>query len=225
MSIKYGNRAVTRINKPETYQKIEYLESSGTQYINTGLHLSGENVEIEGNFYLINYSSSYAAWFRQYSAEGKESFRIIRANTNNNSLYYVCGANASNSSAFAIQGLDNLYNFKLLFNSLTINGQTLSYSPSIGVGDSSKLYVFYSGTSGRFYSFKVKDGQIQILNLIPCRRISDSTLGMYDTVSGTFMKNSGTGVFIAGPDIVGETFVGNRKVIKVFAEDEMVYNS
>ena len=45
-----------------------------------------------------------------------------------------------------------------------------------------------------------ENGEYKI-NLIPARRNSDSVLGMYDTVSGEFFTNKGSGTFTAGPDI------------------------
>jgi len=38
-----------------------------------------------------------------------------------------------------------------------------------------------------------------VRNFIPARRDSDNVVGMYDTISGRFFTNSGTGNFIAGP--------------------------
>ena len=45
-----------------------------------------------------------------------------------------------------------------------------------------------------------ENGEYKI-NLIPARRNSDSVLGMYDTVSGEFFTNAGSGTFTAGPEI------------------------
>lgn len=37
-----------------------------------------------------------------------------------------------------------------------------------------------------------------VLNLLPATRMSDSVVGMYDTISNSFFTNSGTGDFIIG---------------------------
>ena len=52
------------------------------------------------------------------------------------------------------------------------------------------------------YSFKVWQNNVLVQYLIPAMRNSDSVVGMYDAVSGTFYENAGTGSFIAG-DIIG----------------------
>ena len=54
---------------------------------------------------------------------------------------------------------------------------------------------------GRMYYFRIWNNESLIKNLLPAQRISDGVIGMYDTVSNTFFTNSGTGNFIAGPEL------------------------
>ena len=69
-------------------------------------------------------------------------------------------------------------------------------------------YGFGEGPNGlfdtRIYSLIIQAENVAIFCFIPCRRKSDNKPGMYDTVSGEFFTNQGTGEFICGPD-VGET--------------------
>lgn len=65
-----------------------------------------------------------------------------------------------------------------------------------------------------------KKAGVMIADYIPAKRNSDNVLGMYDTVSGTFFTNQGTGEFIAGPDAVPTPdapmdIVCNNGVLKV----------
>lgn len=53
----------------------------------------------------------------------------------------------------------------------------------------------------RLYSCQIYDGDTLARSLIPVRRQQDSAVGLYDTVTGTFFGNVGTGVFVAGPDV------------------------
>jgi hypothetical protein len=54
-------------------------------------------------------------------------------------------------------------------------------------------------------SFQIKnESGILIRDFIPAKRNSDNVLGMYDTVSGQFFTNAGTGEFVAGPEVDGE---------------------
>ena len=49
--------------------------------------------------------------------------------------------------------------------------------------------------SVRFYSFKVRRGGKLVCHIVPVRRASDGTLGVYDRVAGTFYANAGSGAF------------------------------
>jgi hypothetical protein len=51
---------------------------------------------------------------------------------------------------------------------------------------------------GRIYSFSLEKNDTKVLDLVPCYRNSDNKPGMYDTVSNTFLVNSGGGEFTWG---------------------------
>lgn len=54
------------------------------------------------------------------------------------------------------------------------------------------------GLKGRIYYLRIyEDGELKV-NFIPCKRISDSMVGFYDTVSQAFRSN---GNYTAGPNI------------------------
>lgn len=61
----------------------------------------------------------------------------------------------------------------------------------------------------RIGSFKIYEGTVDntasstlVHNYIPCYRISDSVIGLYDVVTNVFYVNAGTGTFSKGPDMV-----------------------
>ncbi|MBR6752361.1 MAG: hypothetical protein IKL95_03790, partial [Alphaproteobacteria bacterium] len=72
-------------------------------------------------------------------------------------------------------------------------------------GDRS-LFLFArnaNGTTNTFAKVKLKETIITkngsvARNFIPAKN-SSGVVGMYDTVSGTFFENAGTGEFVAGP--------------------------
>lgn len=77
----------------------------------------------------------------------------------------------------------------------------------------------YSG-SADFYRYSLYADNIMVRDLIPARRNSDSVLGMYDTVTGSFLTNQGEGTFTAGADVVPTPdnpidIVCNNGVVKV----------
>lgn len=57
------------------------------------------------------------------------------------------------------------------------------------------------GWNGKIYSVRFSKNGAAVRDLVPCRRKSDSVLGFYDRVTGTFYTNAGTGDFVAGNNI------------------------
>ena len=101
------------------------------------------------------------------------------------------------------------YTDKYLQNKIYINGElvaTSATSPTTPWTASQYLRLFARGSvqdpfpsAIRVMYAKAWENNDTKFNLIPARRNSDNALGMYDTVSGTFFTNAGTGEFTAGP--------------------------
>ena len=68
--------------------EVEYLESTGTQWIDTGVNVSDDNFVLSCDF--MSTSSSQTAWsryFGSYTSEAAASTRIIAYNTSGVRLY------------------------------------------------------------------------------------------------------------------------------------------
>lgn len=100
-------------------------------------------------------------------------------------------------------------NYKIL-----VDGRsgTTNYAANYWSPNTNKLLIncCYHQVDGQYAVPSVKYKQVIIkqnstgtimLNLIPCYKISDGTIGMYDSVAGVFYANTGAGAFIKGPDI------------------------
>ena len=185
--------------------EIEYLASTGTQWIDTGYVPNGTDIVIKGKFYLSNYSANYGRWFASYTDENSNAYRIIRNNNKNNSIFWTCGVKAGYSPNITIAGLNNLYTFEMSYGKLILNGTT--YTTTLkqqGNNNVSTMRLFAPGssgttTSGRFYFFELLKNGVKILDLIPVRK--DGIGYMYDKVSGQLLGNAGTGSFTIGPDV------------------------
>lgn len=107
-----------------------------------------------------------------------------------------------------------------LSEAITVNGTTYSSTGTLqAVGETSTGYMCLFNdyrTTNTFapYSFKIgrvvaeEDG-VKVLDLMPAIRNSDSVVGFYDAVSGTFLTNQGTGTLVAG------TVIGDGEVLKL----------
>jgi len=207
---KYGYHPKEWILPP--YITLEYIESTGTQYIDTGFKPN------QNTRFLIEYSlattqeetKGIAAARTRYSVAqfgilmSQNSFRSDYGNGTAEIKYGASFSNYVNSKVKA----DFNKNITTWYNSQNDIIQQLSHSVQT-FQTSVSLYIFALNDAGtatvqpnsKVYSFQLYDNDVLIRNFIPARRPADNAIGMYDTVTKTFFENAGTGTFIAGPAI------------------------
>lgn len=176
---------------PPWYKRVEYIKSTGTQYIivnddfkkNIQYTLVCQCDDIRETTVIIGQSARGGHWFGT-SSDG----------------FYASGNNIFRNVALT-KKITALIEYE--DNGIYVEVDSRS-GVSLYVGDPRELTIFGAqGGTMWFYSyvkiFSLKaDG---VVNLIPCYRISDGTIGMYDTVTRRFLTNSGTGTFIKGPEV------------------------
>lgn len=208
-------------NLPTGYTQVEFLQSSGTQYIDTGIvpktTLSAKikynvlQLTSQNNIAIFGSISSQVGMFAGVASEQPQ--------------YYInSGAASLPDIPFAI---NTIREEEYINNAMIRSGVTYTTNPINENNISMILFGRNTGTEAtrigglRIYYFTLYDNGILIQNLIPARRNSDSVLGMYDTVTDTFLTNAGTGTFTAGADVTTPTptnpidIVCNNGVIKV----------
>ena len=185
---------------PEEYQQVEYLESTGTQYINAGLATTAtQKFKVKWSDWTN--SESMAALFGSTSQWGNTFLRF-------NGVSFLTTTSPSyraSSVTGTCWGEIELYSNGTAPVG-TINGSVsmTSYSNTDGVGNN--LTIFRGGANNKYAVAKlmylqVYDGSTLQRYFFPCYRKSDMKPGMYDTVNGVFYTNSGSGEFILGPTI------------------------
>ena len=191
---------------PTGYTRLEYIESTGTQHIDTGISPSqntGMSIKyaftqflpatyLFGSFtphFYLGINSLGTGMVMSYGAgSGNVVLLVPVANISTNTIY-TANMNMYNSHMVEFVGLagPNQLAEKSFYNKST----------HIWLFSVSGTYRAY----GRIYSVQITDGANLVRDFIPARRNSDNVLGMYDMVSDTFFTNAGTGTFIAGPDV------------------------
>jgi hypothetical protein len=193
---------------PNEYQEVEYLELTGTQYINTGYTApENSNVEVE-----IKTSTQIDGNGRRFlfGTRGGASF-ILWFGDYQNKLYYDFHYGTGSGSGSWINDYVNgtIMDIKMNSTGLYINGNTMD-SSGAGTSFAGCTYPMYLGAiytgsimgyyGGRIYSCTIKNGSTPIRNFIPCYRKSDNIPGFYDMVNNQFYTNAGTGTFLVGKD-------------------------
>lgn len=193
---------VTRI--PSEYQEVEWIESTGTQWIDSGKFWEKDDcIQISFMFpySMTNFDKSLFGCY----ANGSQLCEL-----NINSKYFRF--DVMTYSSFQIDAY-KIYSISKDGNKWFVDGEdqnTNTYNATITTHTNILFGRWYDNSAtklikARVYSYKQTRNNVLILNFIPCYRKSDSTPGMYDTISKTFFTNAGTGTFLVGRDVTYST--------------------
>ena len=193
---------------PTEYQEVEYIESSGTQYIDTGVvATSGFEIDIKINIDTVTGVMAPILYAHEPSEPYKRNFI---AYTSSKKMEIDAGDKITQTSV-TLTGDDVIKASNVENNFyLTVNGT--NYTPTVTTAASN---LEYSGrtmhllhgngydvgyTSGKVYYCKITVDGTLVRSFVPCYRKSDNVAGLYDLVNNVFYTNAGSGVFAVGAD-------------------------
>ncbi|MBQ9540110.1 MAG: hypothetical protein IJU89_01655 [Alphaproteobacteria bacterium] len=180
---------------PDGYTELQYIESTGTQYIDTGIFgTDGSSFEIR---------LSYSSLTGTFQMNGWSSDAQIGIDSG---AYWWNMARGRTTVT-----LDTIYNTKLVISGniseLYVDGN-LEKTSTLGDTHIAKGFGLFATVTGNYrskekvYNFVAKDSADRIvMNLVPAKN-PDGKIGMYDLANGAFFENAGTGEFIAGAPVV-----------------------
>lgn len=181
---------------------IEYLESTGTQYINTGIK-PGKTTTVFCDF-VVGFTDVRLFGARGNSM-GDRQFECIPYDTSKYGLILRFG----NSQNYIYRSSNYNQRFSLLIDSsgAVINGTTVPFAAESDFEAPCPMVLFagdFNGTisshaQAKVYAFTIWQNGVLILDLHPVR--VGSTGAMLDLVSGRLFFNAGTGTFLLGPDL------------------------
>lgn len=190
---------------PAEFHEVKYLESSGTQYIDTGISLNNLNLTFEAKFRLLtNQPQTTCKLFGSHS-----TMRLEMVALGNSRFWY--GKIPDNISTL-LNLKDNL-DHTLIANKTGVNIdgvlRNLSQVPTTAPTGLYNCFLFTTSNqvatpesdmfaNARIYYFKIYDNGTLIRDFVPCYRKADNVAGLYDLVNGVFYTNAGTGTFIVG---------------------------
>lgn len=216
--ISYGQLENINFILPSEYQRVEYIQSSGTQYISVP-ELPTANSELIWDIYYTLGTYSKKIWIGIFG--GPTTFGCMINNDSGNAAMvglgntYDSGMNTNGMKVPLTTGRHRLtYSFIDKFVSVDdtkkevpFNG-TINFNNTVvnmGLGIIGITYFSWSGiqkpgitTLGEFIW---KENGAEHMHMIPCYRISDKVAGMYDLVNDVFHTNKGTGTFVVGGDV------------------------
>lgn len=190
---------------PKEYQEVEYIQSSGAQYIDSGV-LSKSDIKVSMRAALTSLSGAHNLFGALES--GQRLFVQYE-----NGLLFAYGAwNSTNANIQQNVFYDFVADFSAGRQSLTVDGATV-YTGTSNTQISLTKTVYLAalnlaGTADIFASAKIAscqiyDNNVLIRDFVPCYRKSDGAIGLYDLVNGSFYANAGGGTFTKGADASG----------------------
>ena len=174
--------------------QLEYIESTGTQWIDTGVKPTN-NTRLQCE--VDNLNSGILILFGCRTGEYEENFCVTTDNEHR--LRY--GNQQENANATDKIILDANKN-RWIINSTTVtfNLQTFLCRNNFALFGCNKNGTIESINKSRVYYCTFYENGDIICNLIPVID-RNNTVCMYDTVSKTFFYNQGIGDFVAGPEV------------------------
>lgn len=239
--IRIKNNVAPRL--PNEYQEVEYIESTGTQYIDTGVTPTNKtNIKLDIDFI----SGESDKWIPLIAERTKTSassgwiamFGIwINSGTKEIALNYV----TTDTSAIAGTNGDGRHSYSNSENKFYLDNTLISTLSTSSFTSALNLYVFAlnelligstnietRNCTAKLYELKIYDDSTLIRDFVPCYRKSNNEVGLYDLVNNVFYTNAGTGVFLMG-EAVGTTdanlmpMIGNKKVLKRYIGENLIY--
>lgn len=187
-------------NLPAGYTELEYIESTGMQYIDTKVFPNGNTrFTVKCEFGV----QTSAAWlFGSRSGTYVNTFNFLTTGN----LYRSDYGNGSSGKTFFVS--DPVLDIDKDKGKLIVNGITQDESFLQSFTSSKSLYFFANNNNGsvqgkclaRLFKASIFSSDSKVRDFIPCKNPSGEA-GLYDLVSGSFFGNSGTGSFLAGPEI------------------------
>lgn len=192
---------------PTGYTQVEYIESHGTEYIDTGI--------------LASYP--VRAWTKMEWVQVPTDGDLLGARNSSNRLYlfHVYGGWCLGFGNFYSSGVNPAANKKYEaeitiqngYQQLSVDGATVrQWTNTASFTLTQNFYLFAMNSNGTATSFvKARVYELYIRNnstamspiichLIPCREEATGKYGMYDLISNTFLGNQGTGDFEGGAE-------------------------
>jgi len=196
---------------------LDYIESSGTQYIDTGFIPNQDTrVVISAKFntqpnsdaaiFGIRNSNTMQFWCYWRNSEAKYAFRFGSSSTNNlvaatsteqntidaNKNVLTIGANSATAAAATFTATYSMYLFAVN------NAGSMQYPASV-----------------KIYSCQIYNNETLVRDFVPCENESGE-VGMYDKLNNVFYANAGTGVFTAGSVVeeIGGTITSIARKVK-----------
>ena len=197
---------------PDAYQEVEYIQSTGEQWIDTGCKFTTDNVAVDFKVSIDINDVHDLTFFGSHDANYNYDCAIYHANDYGTGVFrHWIGSSKNLLPLIYADGVNDVkLSIKNGLYTCSLNGVTSAaeYTGSCVTGENIYLFglhrfdtIIERAHGYKLYSFKITDNDILVRDYVPCYRKSDNTIGLYDLVTKEFFINNGEGVFLKGNDV------------------------
>ena len=224
-SVALASAALTAgAEQPRTIKFIDYIESSGTQYINTGFSPTHKNVRLEMTYRFVSLPAATAG-SRKYvfgSCQGTNNMRFQYAVGSEGNCAFGFGEGWVNNATVGSYDTDEIHTIVCSNGVFTLDGNgvnDLSSSKFESPDANAPVCLFANNNKGsasstlmpsmRLYSCRIWNNDELVRDFVPALD-DNSTACLYDIVGESFYSNAGSGDFTAG-EVTREVSLSYRK--------------
>ena len=211
----YKNGKIEIIRLPKEYQEVEYIESTGTQYIDTGTKVSTNNkIIMDLQFTDTSYQQINGGYYK-YSVSGTAYTTRNDIGVSSTGTFFMGAASTSittdvtadtNRHIFMVDATTGEWSIDDVSGSVTPNTHS-DYDVTVLIGarsgrnTSGRILAPTSYCEEKIYNVKIYTSGNLVRDFIPCYRKIDKKPGLYDVFNDVFYTNSGSGTFLKGNDV------------------------
>ena len=192
---------------PTNYRQLEYIESTGTQYIDTSIVPSNTHIKVTADIQFTTVTPNETKMPFGVDRSGRYFMLVLYSDSR---FQMNCGVSGSTLDLFVTTATTDRTTIMLEKNQNIYNVQGFGVSLSgtcgsiSGITSPYNIYLFARRDNNNIsnkISMKMYHCQMMLNNSIvreycPALRITDSKPGLYDLVNNQFYTNAGTGEFL-----------------------------
>ena len=205
---------------PEGYTQLKYIESSGTQYVDTGF-MPNNNTRVIIDAQMLSNSTHAGLFGSRITSSSNSMWCWLNDGNTWKADYSTSNTRATFSNISISDRLVVDYNK----NSVSVSGSNHTWAEAT-FQSTCNMILFGVNTGGtpqylssaRIYSCQIYDNDVLIRDFIPCIN-SDGVVGLYDLVNAIFYDDESGGTFISG-EVVNTNATKSilRKARKIFVK-------
>lgn len=185
---------------PSGYKRLEYIQSSGAQYIDTGI-IGSYDTRVTADFEVLSIGSGTVFVFGSQANNnvrfclGITSASVFRSDYGTE---YISGPSAATGTKYTADKNRNV----CTINGTAINSNAQTFTGTTNIYLFARSYSSLSYANLKMYGCKIYSNDVLVRDFIPCKNAS-GVAGMWDDVNSVFYGNAGSGTFTAGLEIKG----------------------